>query len=64
MIYCSQVTNKHKPVCMTCRRGVLLRAFSEGELYTQIDYFQFMFNTAKLERKTLNQFVILIIFNY
>ena len=44
------VTHNNRPVCLACKQGLLLRAYSEGDLYTQLQYYQYIFDLKKLEQ--------------
>lgn len=42
--------SKGHPICLTCKRGHLMKCYSEGDLYKQLKYFQFMFDLPKFEQ--------------
>lgn len=44
-----QVTQNNRPVCQNCKQGLLIRQYSETDLYTQLSYFQYMFDLTKHE---------------
>lgn len=37
-------------MCLACKRGHLIKCYSEGDLYKQLRYFQFMFEIPKFEQ--------------
>ncbi|CAH0558363.1 unnamed protein product [Brassicogethes aeneus] len=41
------------PVCTLCRSGVMYRKYSESNLYSQLTYFQHIFDLSKLNKKPL-----------
>lgn len=47
----THVTDKGKPICTVCKKGILIRQFSEKELFNQLDYFKFLLN---LKEKDIN----------
>ncbi|KAJ8980711.1 hypothetical protein NQ317_019205 [Molorchus minor] len=44
---------KENPVCTMCQKGVMYRVYTEHQLYTQLTYFQHMFDLCKVNRKPL-----------
>lgn len=36
------------PVCGCCKKGVMYKKFTEGDLYLQLSYFQYLFDISKL----------------
>lgn len=47
----THVTEKGKPTCNNCKKGALVRQFSEKELFNQLDYYK---HTLNLNEKDLN----------
>lgn len=46
-----QVTDpKGRPICLTCKRGFLVKTYTEGNLYKQLRYYHFMFDLPKYEQ--------------
>lgn len=39
------------PVCTLCKQGVMYKKYSEGDLYNQLFYFQYIFDLSKLENR-------------
>lgn len=40
----THVTERGKPACTVCKKGVLIRQFSEKELFNQLDYYKYVLN--------------------
>ena len=38
-----------RPVCFACKQGAMIRQYTETDLYTQLCYFQYMFDLSKHE---------------
>ncbi|XP_050513707.1 DNA polymerase alpha catalytic subunit [Diabrotica virgifera virgifera] len=41
------------PICTLCQKGVMFRVYNEQQLYTQLSYFQHIFDLSKLSKKPL-----------
>lgn len=41
---------KKYPVCTLCQKGVMYRLYNEKQLYTQLAYFQYIFDLTKLSK--------------
>ncbi|XP_057659152.1 DNA polymerase alpha catalytic subunit [Diorhabda carinulata] len=57
---CSNETNRlplwfvgKYPVCTLCQKGVMFRLYTEQQLYTQLAYFQYIFDLSKVSSKPL-----------
>ncbi|XP_055907057.1 DNA polymerase alpha catalytic subunit [Eupeodes corollae] len=50
----SHVTHSRRPICLACKKGVLIRQFSERDLYNQLTYLQYMFDLSKHQQKNVN----------
>lgn len=37
-------------MCLACKRGYLVKSYTEGDLYKQLQYFRFMFDLPKYEQ--------------
>ncbi|XP_055377504.1 DNA polymerase alpha catalytic subunit isoform X2 [Condylostylus longicornis] len=47
------VAINNRPICFVCNTGVLIRAYSERDLYNQISYFQYIFDLSNHEHKNV-----------
>ncbi|XP_067613903.1 DNA polymerase alpha catalytic subunit [Eurosta solidaginis] len=47
----THVTRGNRPVCPFCKNGLLVRQYSERNLYQQLSYFQYMFDLSKYQHK-------------
>lgn len=50
----SHVTHSRRPVCLTCKKGILVRQYSERDLFNQLTYLQYMFDLSKHHQKNVN----------
>lgn len=41
---------KNRPICMNCKQGRLLKSYTEGDLYKQLRYYQFMFELPRYDQ--------------
>lgn len=39
----------NRPVCVTCKQGHMLKSYTEGDLYKQLNYLQYMFTLPRVE---------------
>lgn len=53
---------KNRPICMACKQGRLLKSYSEGDLYKQLRYYQFMFELPRYDQ-TCKYFLIHFLIN-
>ncbi|XP_059612246.1 DNA polymerase alpha catalytic subunit [Phlebotomus argentipes] len=49
----THVLSNDRPTCFACGRGNLVRQYSETDLYTQIRYFQYIFDLSQPQYKKL-----------
>ncbi|KAF2880378.1 hypothetical protein ILUMI_25794 [Ignelater luminosus] len=57
---CTNVTNRlplkfigKYPICTLCKKAVMYRKYTERDLYTQLSYFQHIFDLSKLEKSII-----------
>lgn len=39
----THVTEQGKPLCFVCKKGLLLRQFTEKDLFNQLSYYKYVF---------------------
>ncbi|RZC38424.1 DNA polymerase alpha catalytic subunit, partial [Asbolus verrucosus] len=46
------------PVCPLCKNAILLKKYTENNLYSQLTYFQYIFDLSKLSKKPLLEYQV------
>ncbi|GAB0097436.1 DNA polymerase [Sergentomyia squamirostris] len=46
-------SRNNRPICLSCRKGTLVRQYSETDLYTQLRYFQYIFDLNQPQYKKM-----------
>lgn len=49
-MYCDEPNCNNRPVCVTCKQGHMLKSYTEGDLYKQLNYLQYMFTLPRVEQ--------------